>query len=333
MNIHITNLHNMGGTATLAQDGVAQIAKNLNFMEMGIMNRKFHEDYWNTISHHQDGTIASLYYGDVVFFQYPTWNGPDYDREFVNKIKLYSGVKLIIFVHDLQKPMFNSSQEILNTEIGLLNKADILILPSDKMRKYMVDNGLRQDIPVLYQKIWEVPGFPQFSEHKNTRRMLFTGNWNRFPFLHDYHCRTVIEHFGYEMPTRANDLSYNWRGGYEPVKLMSELSKGGYGLVWCDDEYFDRYYSMNQPHKLGFNLAAGIPVIVRAGGVHDAFIRDNQLGYVVASLDEADELVQNTTDEEYSQMIDNIKKYQFMLLNGVYTKKLLIDALIYAMEK
>lgn len=44
---------------------------------------------------------------------------------------------------------------------------------------------------------------------------------------------------------------------------MHELSKGGFGLVWSDDEYFDRYYSMNQPYKLGTNLAAGIPVIVK----------------------------------------------------------------------
>lgn len=28
MEIHITNLHNIGGTATLAMDGVVKIAKN-----------------------------------------------------------------------------------------------------------------------------------------------------------------------------------------------------------------------------------------------------------------------------------------------------------------
>ena len=61
MKIHITNLHNIGGTATLAMDGVVQVAKKLDFTEMGVMKRQFYEDYWNTISHHLDGTIASLY--------------------------------------------------------------------------------------------------------------------------------------------------------------------------------------------------------------------------------------------------------------------------------
>ena len=84
MNIHITNLHNIGGTATLAMDGVVQVAKKLGFTEMGVMKREFYEDYWNTISHHLDGTIASLYHGDIVFFQYPTWNGPDYDLSLIH---------------------------------------------------------------------------------------------------------------------------------------------------------------------------------------------------------------------------------------------------------
>jgi len=44
-------------------DGVVQIAKKLDFTEMGVMKRQFYEDYWNAISHHLDGTIASLYHG------------------------------------------------------------------------------------------------------------------------------------------------------------------------------------------------------------------------------------------------------------------------------
>ena len=90
---------------------------------------------------------------------------------------------------------------------------------------------------------------------------------------------------------------------------------------------------MNQPHKLGFTLASGIPVIIRNGCVHSDFVREKDLGYVVDSLEEADNLVQNTSDEDYAKMISNIAPYQYMLLNGVYTKKLLMDALICVLEK
>ena len=333
MKVFYTKTYNVWNDNTRKQDLVAKAAKKLNFTEMGVMKRQFYEDYWNAISHHLDGTIASLYHGDIVFFQYPTWNGPDYDKVFVDRIKLYNNVRLVIFVHDLQKLMFDSEEFILKMEVGVLNRADLLILPSVKMREYLLTNGLDSNIPILYQKIWEVPGFPCFREHQNLKKMLFTGNWNRFPFLEGYHGKTTVEHFDYQKPPRDDDSSFTWRNGFKPIQLMREMSKGGYGLVWCDKEYLERCYSMNQPHKLGFTLASGIPVIVRNGCVHSDFVREKGLGYVVDSLEEADNLVQNTSDEEYAKMISNIVPYQYMLLNGVYTKKLLMDALICVLEK
>ena len=145
--------------------------------------------------------------------------------------------------------------------------------------------------------------------------------------------KTVLEQFDWEKPSREINESFAWRGGYEPHKLMREISKGGFGLVWCDEEYFERYYSVNQPHKLGFDLAAGIPVIVRKGCVHADFIKNNGLGYVVDSLEEADEVAWNTSDEEYAEMVKHIAQYQPLLLDGTYTKKMLLDAVIQVMEK
>lgn len=333
MNIHITNIHQIGGTASLAQDGVVQVAKDLGFLEMGLLRRKFYEDYWNTIWHHQDGIIASLNYGDVVIFQYPSWNGTDYDREFAKKIKMYQDTKLIIFVHDLQQLMFDSGEGVLKVEVEILNKADLLILPSSRLYDYLRENGLDETIPIIYQKIWEMPGFPQFTTHANQKKFIFTGNYSRFPFLKEYEGKTMIEQYDRQKPDRESNASFLWKGAREPHRLMAEIAKGGYGLVWCDEEYFDRYYSWNQPHKLGFNLAAGIPVVIRNGSVHTEFVRDNGLGYVVDSLEEADNLVQNTSDEEYNKMVRNVAKFQPLLLNGTYTKKLLLDAVIQVVEK
>lgn len=333
MNIHITNIHNIGGTAPLAQEGAMQVAKQLGFREMGILRRNFYEDYWNTISHQQDGIIAPLYFNDIVIFQYPSWNGPDFDRAFVNKIKMYHGTKLIIWVHDMQKLMFDAQEQILMAEMEILNQADLLILPSDRFREYLFQNGLNKAIPVIYQKIWEMPGYPQYTVHENRKVFLFTGNFDRFPFLREYFGKTPIEQFDGKTPDRKNDHSFLWKGYRKPQKLMSEIAQGGFGLVWSDEEYFKRYYSWNQPHKLGFNLAAGIPVVIRNGSIHTQFIKNNGLGYVVESLEEADELVQNTSDEKYQQMIQNVAKFQPLLLNGVYTQRLLLDAVIQVMEK
>lgn len=80
----------------------------------------------------------------------------NYDESFVNKIKSYRDTKLIIFVQDIQKLMFDSEQAILDMEIKTLNKADLLILPSKKMHRYLKENGLDEK-PVIYQTIWDMP--------------------------------------------------------------------------------------------------------------------------------------------------------------------------------
>ena len=171
-----------------------------------------------------------------------------------------------------------------------------------------------------------------FVEHAVTRCFHFAGNNNRFPFLAEYHGKTPIYQYDANKPDRENDDSFCWRGYFEQEKLMHELSKGGFGLVWSDDEYFDRYYSMNQPYKLGTNLAAGIPVIVKRGCVHEKFVERNGLGYAVDTLDEADKLVQSITDAEYIKLYHNVKNIQKLILDGAYTRKTLQDAIIEVLE-
>lgn len=203
----------------------------------------FLKEYAKEIDKRLDGIIAPLNYGDIVIFQYPSWIGVNYDESFVNKIKSYRDTKLIIFVQDIQKLMFDSEQAILDMEIKTLNKADLLILPSKKMHRYLKENGLDEK-PVIYQTIWDMPSDICFVDHAVTRCFHFAGNYNRFPFLAEYHGKTPIYQYDANKPDRENDDSFCWRGYFEQEKLMHELSKGGFGLVWSDDEYFDRYYSM-----------------------------------------------------------------------------------------
>lgn len=268
MKTHITTLNNMAGTASLAHRRVLKVAQSIGCHEMGLSFYHLKPDYAKEIDKRLDGIIAPLNYGDIVIFQYPSWIGVNYDESFVNKIKSYRDTKLIIFVQDIQKLMFDSEQAILDMEIRTLNKADLLILPSKKMHRYLKENGLDEK-PVIYQTIWDMPSDICFVDHAVTRCFHFAGNYNRFPFLAEYHGKTPIYQYDANKPDRENDDSFCWRGYLEQEKLMHELSKGGFGLVWSDDEYFDRYYSMNQPYKLGTNLAAGIPVIVKRGCVHE----------------------------------------------------------------
>ena len=150
MKTHITTLNNIAGTASLAHRRVLKVAQSIGCHEMGLSFYPLKPDYAKEIDKRLDGIIAPLNYGDIVIFQYPSWIGVNYDESFVNKIKSYRDTKLIIFVQDIQKLMFDSEQAILDMEIKTLNKADLLILPSKKMHRYLKENGLDEK-PVIYQ--------------------------------------------------------------------------------------------------------------------------------------------------------------------------------------
>ena len=114
MKIHITTLNNMGGTATQAHRRVLKTAQSIGCHEMGMAKYHLEPDFIKEIDKRLDGIIAPLNLGDVVIFQYPSWIGPNYDECFVDKVKSYRDTKLIIFVQDVQKLMFNSEQSIMD---------------------------------------------------------------------------------------------------------------------------------------------------------------------------------------------------------------------------
>ena len=89
---------------------------------------------------------------------------------------------------------------------------------------------------------------------------------------------------------------------------------------------------MNQPYKLGTNLAAGIPVIVKKGCVHEEFVVKNGLGFAVDTLEEADRIVQNISEEDYRKLYSNVRNIQRLILDGAYTRKTLQDAIIVVLE-
>lgn len=221
MKTHITTLNNMAGTASLAHRRVLKVAQSIGCHEMGLSFYPLKPDYAKEIDKRLDGIIAPLNYGDIVIFQYPSWIGVNYDESFVNKIKSYRDTKLIIFVQDIQKLMFDSEQAILDMEIKTLNKADLLILPSKKMHRYLKENGLDEK-PVIYQTIWDMPSDICFVDHAVTRCFHFAGNYNRFPFLAEYHGKTPIYQYDANKPDRENDDSFCWRGYFEQEKLIGK---------------------------------------------------------------------------------------------------------------
>ena len=68
---------------------------------------------------------------------------------------------------------------------------------------------------------------------------------------------------------------------------------------------------------------------MQKGLVHEQTVTEYGLGFVVGSLEEAADAVRNISEDEYYELMDNIKNISFLIRGGFFTKKLLLDTVNY----
>ena len=327
MRVHITAINNIGGSARIAQDGVVQIVSGMGWHDIGLFYYPAHTDSEEQLNSRMAGVISSVSIDDIVIFQYPSWNGNRYDNRLIDYLKIYSK-KLILFVHDVQALLFAGkeiNQEMLLNEINIFNRADLLILASEKLHEVLLNYGLKKDIPIVYQKIWDFPTELVITKHEPIKRMLFTGGDD----ISFYEGKIPIYQFSFENKGGEN---IKWCGFLDTNNLLLEMAKGGFGLGWADDVHYQYYDCMNQSHKLAGYLAAGLPVLVRKGCVHEEFVRKNKIGFIISSLEEADHIVAGLSDKEYLELYENVKRIQTLITKGFYTRGTLNTAVMKVLD-
>lgn len=177
--------------------------------------------------------------------------------------------------------------------------------------------------------MWDFKNDIRLHDPKFERKLYFTGEASRFPFVKNWHQETPLYVFGKEDITDSTNVNFGgWLNKYE---LLLQLSKGGFGLVWGNSENPEDerdYYKMNCSYKLASYLSAGIPVIIPDYLSNADFIKEKGIGFVVSSLEEASQVVQSCSEEEYNRMVSNLKQVQYLINNGYFTKKLFVDAIM-----
>ena len=328
MKIHITNLYGMAedSTVILAQNAVTEIALQLGYREMGIYYYDASTDSRVEMMKRMDGIMSSVSVGDMVIFQSPTWNGWQYDRLFMDKLQMLQA-KIAIFIHDVGPLMFPSNDYLMPEYMAMYNMADVVILPSEKMKDRLIQEGLQVET-VLIQHLWDHPHHQRLNQPELKKEIFFAGTLERFPDLQNWSFRTPLRVFAND-DLGKQELNMTLEGWKRDDELLLEMSKGGFGLVWDTQKNTEEntdYYQLNASHKLSTYLAAGIPVIVPKSLSSADLIREKQLGFVVDSLEEADRIVQEITPEEYAEIQGHVAGLSFLLKEGYITRKLLVDS-------
>lgn len=330
MRIHVTNVYGFSIRSTVlqSQHEVVDILKDLCDSEIGLFRYYNEEEPRNELSSRLDGIIARLNAGDIVIFQSPTWNGVDWDNALVDKIKLYGG-RVVFFIQDVPPIQFENNYFLMPYFIDMYNKAEVVVVPSEKMYQRLVEEGLTVKKYVV-QKMWDFNVHMDLHTPSFEKKLYFLGDVSRFPFFQNWQYDTPLHVFGNHKPD--HDYSKVHFGGWlNKTELLLELSKGGFGLVWGNQENPKdelAYYKMNCSYKLASYLSAGIPVIVPDYLSNADFVKENNIGFVVSSLEEADKVIQECSEKKYSEMLSSVKNVQYLINNGYFTKKLFVDSLM-----
>lgn len=333
MRVHITNLYGYYKTsiARRAQNRVAKVAaETLGFNELGIYAYDMETDSPQMLATRLDGIVASVENGDVVFLQFPTWNDFEFDEVLLNRLTRFIGLKKIAFVHDVPSLMFEANRYMLRRHIDLLNRTDLVILPSQNMADFLRSEGLTVKKTVI-QKMWDFPVTVDWSVRPKFERVMnFAGkaNTDKFNFVKDWSYDTVELRITGQKESWGEGKNVGFLGWFnEDTFLVNALKhSGGFGLLWSEDPYFSEYMKLNASYKLSTYLAAGLPVIVKNTiAERDTIVRKN-LGLAVDSLDEAVEKVCAMSQEEYDKMVDALNEFSNLVRDNYFVKKVLIDA-------
>lgn len=331
MTVHITNINGMAidSVAQIAQNKVTEIARQLGIHELGIYVYRWNDEPLQARSTRFDGIIASLNPGDTVIIQSPSWIDVEWDNAFIDHINAYPGIKKIIFIHDVIPLMFESNRCLLPNLINYYNKADTLIVPSQKMYDLLRENGLKQK-PYVIQHFWDHPCEVNYAiTPQNNKVINFAADAKKFNFVQNWNNQNIKLKV-YSNPVKIDpDHNIEQTGWMGDGRLLEELRQtGGFGLVWSQKPYWSEYMKHNASYKLSTYLAAGLPIIANSDTPEAETIRRKKLGLIADSLEEVQAKVLLTSDEEYKEMIDSVNSFAKLIREGYFTKKALSDAIV-----
>ncbi len=331
MNVYITKLNGMSFTSTeqYAQHMAADIAHSLGIREMGIYRYYAEAESAENRTRRFDGIIAGINAGDIVICQFPTWNGLSFERALVRHIKAYHG-RIIIFIHDVEALMSDAHHKDLQGTVELYNEAEVLIVPSLGMRMFLTEHGIRTGMKFVIQEMWDYTALPgALGAGTWNREIHFAGNSDGIHFPNAWECEVPLKVYS---DSECHGTYVRKMGWLAPERLLMELAKGGFGLVWYGNEEWRRYLSVNNSLKLGAYFAAGIPVIVPRGISSQSIIEKNHLGIAADTPEEAAEAIKNMTESDYQVYSAAVAQFAPLVREGFFTKKCLLDAIHMSMR-
>jgi hypothetical protein len=259
--------------------------------------------------------------GALVGTQYPMLNNVFKYFILLGRLKK---VKFFCVIHDIESLRLGGKDEATaRKEAANLNYYSCLIVHNDFMKHWLIKHGVETKMVSLgifdYLRTLPAPKQPApFS-----KQIVYAGNLGKSKFVYELGAVDKWKFNLYGPNFQEGTMSTNavWRGVFTPDQVAEELC-GDFGLIWDGDhieetdEILGNYLKYNNPHKFSLYLAAGLPVIAPADAAIAQVIKQNNIGILVTSLMDLNQI--EVTGEDYEQMKKNVIKLQNSITKGGY---------------
>lgn len=254
---------------------------------------------------------------------------------FISFIARCKGCKVVTLIHDLRS--HRKGNVTIKEEIRLLNHSEVVIVHNEEMKKWMEEHGSTSRLVCLGIFDYLSKDVPKKIELQKPYRLVFAGalSKKKNPFLYEFpqdieNYKLSIYGRGVNEEVIENNPTLDYGGFFNADELISKL-QGHFGLVWdgtstttCAGQ-FGEYLKYNNPHKTSLYIRCHLPIITWSQAAIGKFVKDNNIGVLVDSLLELEDVLKNLNKEEYQMMLVNTQKIAENIKSGFYLKKALAD--------
>ena len=276
----------------------------------------------------------------VLFIQHPIYINKNYYIDVLKNTKKKKNLKLVFLINDLDslRKMFPESQHIFeHIDETMYEIADYVIAHNSKMKRYLIEHGVEES------KIYELGIFDYLTNiNPNNKSIRYSKTLNIAGNLDANKSNYIRELNGVDKTINFNLYGLNfdknvltseaihYKGAFPSDEIPSQLTEG-FGLVWdgntasCCAGNTGEYLKYNNPHKLSLYMVSGLPVVIWSQAAEAEFVKCNNVGLVVDSIEDFSIKFDNLSENDYYKMVENAKNVSYKLRNGEYLRKVIQD--------
>ena len=334
--LHDNNVKNAGNKARndveeiVKREGYQALVLSVdNWYEMSTVKAQLHK------SKAFGQALDQLQQGDELLIQFPMLHHSFFTTHHVKKAQK-KGVKVHFIIHDLEALRYVNVENfplkhkirIQIQESGLLGAADGIIAHNPIMKSVLVDKEIAGD-KIVSLGIFDylIPNFQEKSGQTKDQPMIVAGNLaqEKAGYLYGLPAQPAYNLYGVGFDESRALENETYFGSFLPDELPAAL-EGGFGLVWDGDSaetcsgVFGEYLRYNNSHKASLYLASGFPLVVWKQSALSHFVLEKGCGIAVESLHDLKETIDNLSDDDYQDLVDNAKRVGQEIRDGHYLK-------------